>query len=182
MDESFENESIGSRIAKARLALKLSQLELAGALGVSQATISRLESSDEYPKDIRLLAKVARELEIPIAEVFPQGLFEGTDAAPFFVFCPNPLCGGNDRTMRDGSPTLSYKAAKHSAREFDKANYCKLCGTELVKDCPACGRRFTDGISKFCETCGQKIFPEILEDQWEQIRKLAAPHDDDIPF
>jgi transcriptional regulator with XRE-family HTH domain len=64
-------EEIGSRVRVARLAAKLTQRDLAEAVGLKQGYITALESGDQNPT-VRTLARFAEALQIPIASLFPS--------------------------------------------------------------------------------------------------------------
>ena len=59
---------LGKRIAKIREDQKLTQNELAGALGVSQSTISQIESGDRKPS-FNMLRRIAEKLSVSPAYV-----------------------------------------------------------------------------------------------------------------
>src|SRR4051812_29596067 len=101
-------DSFGPRLAELRKQAGLSQAELASVVGVSQATISRLESSNGYPKDMRLLSKISKALGEPLSVLLPEDVlkeFSHHLGDSFFAFCPNPFCDRNTHGIdRNGQP------------------------------------------------------------------------------
>ena len=57
-------------IREARRSRRLSQCALAEAAGVTQQTISKVETADICPHD-RLKVRLAAALDLPVAELFP---------------------------------------------------------------------------------------------------------------
>lgn len=175
-------------IQKAREELELSQSELANAVDVSQSTISRLEKLSTI-SDIRLAAKLAMKLKLDVNELLSdqaKQLIGSWVGEEFYAFCPNPFCdsnrlcrnrGGEAAVEWDSGTTFSYE-------RFEELNFCRFCGTEVIKQCPGCGRSFTDGHTTFCSTCGSKVTDRPSKEEWEQIRELIRPviSEDDIPF
>lgn len=164
----------------------LSQAELAEKVGVSQSTISRIEKGDLEP-DLRVLSKIARELGITVkdmisketvAEILGQ---QGQES--FYAFCPNPFCDLNKLDKKNGSPRVSWSSGnRYASWQFNEINYCAHCGTDLVKECPSCGRQFEEPNTRFCVTCGIQITDRPTEEEWEKIRAILNEGEDDIPF
>jgi transcriptional regulator with XRE-family HTH domain len=73
--------SIGDNLRHARLAQELSLAEVAGKVGISVATLSRVET-DKQGIDVALLLKLAGVLGIPAAEILggQSGGGEDTDS------------------------------------------------------------------------------------------------------
>lgn len=180
------SEHFGKTIAEARSNLKLSQAELASALEISQAKVSRIEASESAPNDIRLIAKLARALVRPVSELLPDGFLDEAIRATshFYAFCPNALCERNSRKLEGGKPFVYYISGDHhEAESFEYVNFCKSCGTALLKECPGCGKRLTESGTRFCVACGERIYRVITAEEWKKIQQeLGAPPDDDIPF
>jgi transcriptional regulator with XRE-family HTH domain len=170
-------EEFGSQIAELRKSMQMSQAELAMAAGVSQATISRLESSAATPSDIRLLAKLAKALKQPLTDFLPQNAVFVPDQV-FYAFCPNPICNKNtlDRTGPLRRLVLWTSWRPYPSEDFENINFCGACGKELVKECPECRLRFVEEASEYCTRCGHKINNQPTQ---EQLNQLV---DDDIPF
>lgn len=172
-------------LAAIRKEVDLSQAELAKEVGVSQATISRLEKG-EYEPDLRLWSKLARALKMDVRELAPEDLFtEITDLERdyFFAFCPNPFCERNESELKNGIPIVRWRSsARYPMARFSEVNFCSRCGTELVKDCPGCSRPIEDSDARFCISCGTRITNRPTDEEWAAIRGSFAPEDDDIPF
>lgn len=179
---------IGKTIADLRKQKEMSQAALAKEIGVSQATISRLEALEDEVGDIRLLSKVARALGERLDTFLPEDVLRGGDV--FVAFCPNPHCESNKLEMdEDGNPSLTWESwNKYPSDQFNEYNYCPDCGTELVKECPNCKRRFETMKPRYCFTCGEEICKRPTEKQWDDIRlamtktRERGSSGDDIPF
>jgi transcriptional regulator with XRE-family HTH domain len=127
------------RIVELRKGRDLTQQSLADTLGVSQATVSRFESGDTYPSDIRQLSKLAKSLDIALSELLelmPPEFNQGSDnGTPFFAFCSNPLCESNELIRENNQNYVRWKSGKqHQAAAFDEINFCESCGEELKKE------------------------------------------------
>jgi transcriptional regulator with XRE-family HTH domain len=182
----------GALLAEIRKELKLSQAELAASAGLSQATISRLENSEEWGSDIRVLSKIAKAVNRPLSDFLPQ-----TPAYPgnehFFALCPNPLCSRNRHSVNEKGPAVYWQSwSSYPSTEFADVNFCPSCGTELVKECPNCKRRFPAKESRYCIRCGERICKRPTSDEWkaiEEIHTQSTPtpegvgnENPDIPF
>lgn len=66
------NEQLGNRIRVFRAEHKLSQAELADAIGVSRKTISTIEVGRFVPSTIIAL-KIARYFNVPVEDIFFLG-------------------------------------------------------------------------------------------------------------
>ncbi len=176
-------------LAETRKAQGLSQAELAEVVGVSQATISRLEK-EEYEPSLQLLAKIAKALDLELRDVVPAGelaaLLGQRGLEQFYCFCPNPLCDGNEILKKDGNAKVLWRSgAFYPTDRFEEVNFCTRCGEELAKDCPGCGRRLEDKGSRFCISCGTEIVGRPTEDEWQEITAILSKREmenDDIPF
>ncbi len=185
-------KSFGEYVAQIRKDSGVSQEALGDEVGVSQATISRLERSADVPDDARLIAKLSRALDMPVREFMadfdlPRGL-GSYQVDGFYAFCPNPACGTNKVTRApNGSLTLHWRSGEFYGQDtFEETNFCGACGTELLKQCPSCERPLRDAGSKYCVTCGAQINDRPTEDDLAVLRKLhpplAQPDDDELPF
>jgi len=63
------NEELDNNIAKLRSKQKLSQQELADAIGVSRKTISTVETG-RFTPSVVIALKMARYFEVPVEKVF----------------------------------------------------------------------------------------------------------------
>lgn len=185
----------GSRVSAFRKDRELSQGELAKEIGVSQSTISRLESGQQPPEDARMLSRLARALELPLSE-----LLEGTEVpahlsteltSRFWAFCPNPFCNRNRIRGNPDEPAVQWASEQpYDATEFESTNYCSKCGTELAKQCPSCKKPLTERGTRYCVTCGERITERPTTDEWSEMsRSLQRGVDegkdqteDDLPF
>ena len=68
MHQNFDKMSIGSKVIKIRKLQNLSQKILADRAGVSQSTISSLESDKNDP-GVNLLIRIAKELKVDVNEL-----------------------------------------------------------------------------------------------------------------
>ena len=63
------NEELDNHIHKLRLQHKLSQQELADAIGVSRKTISTVETG-RFTTSVVIALKIAAHFEVPVEQVF----------------------------------------------------------------------------------------------------------------
>lgn len=63
------NEELDNHIAKLRLRKKISQQELAEAIGVSRKTISTVETM-RFTPSVVIALKLARYFEVPVEAIF----------------------------------------------------------------------------------------------------------------
>jgi putative transcriptional regulator len=179
------------RISEARKEAGLSQEQVAKGIGVSQATISRIEANEQEPS-LQLLAKLTRFLGIELQEVLPSGRLDemfGYDLPEsFYAFCPNPFCARNLYKKDGGNYLVEWKSSlPYSMNRFEEVNFCPSCGTDLVKQCPNCGRLLETQSPRFCIACGTKITERPTEEEWEKIKKILDDREgptteDEIPF
>src|SRR5262245_20877350 len=163
---------MSNRILELRNANKLSQAQLAQASGLSQATISRLESSESVPSDVRILVKIAKGLGVPLNELRPDDEVAAREL--FYAFCPNPFCPENKTEMGPkGSAAVRWTSSRaYPTFEFEEVNFCHECGTQLVKDCPDCGKRLEQRYTKYCIKCGREICNRPTQQDWAEIRRI----------
>ena len=173
-------ETIGKRIADLRKNRELSQADLAKELGVSQATVSRIEALGNEVTDVRLLSKVSRVLEEPLATLLPPDLLdqirEGTSHQNLVCFCPNPFCDSNEHSVDDtGKPWVRWTSGRdYLSSQADEFNFCPRCGEDLVKECPSCGRRFDTVNVRYCITCGTELCNRPTPDECKRIKEIHA--------
>lgn len=172
-----------------RKSRELSQAQLAKEVGVSQATISRLEKG-EYKPPLKLLVKLARSFDLQLRDVIDPAALRDVlgpnDDTRFYAFCPNPLCQANEiDSDEDGKPCIVWKSANHYSRDsYNDVNFCHQCGTELVKECPSCDR-LLEHRARYCIRCGAQVTDRPTEQDWKRIRQTLESRkdeDDDIPF
>ncbi len=63
------NEELDNNIAKLRSKQKISQQELADAIGVSRKTISTVETG-RFTPSVVIALKIARYFEVPVEKIF----------------------------------------------------------------------------------------------------------------
>jgi hypothetical protein len=107
-----------------------------------------------------------------------------SESEKFYAFCPNPLCERNEAgTKIDDSPYVKWTSGReYFSEEFAETNYCESCGTQLIKECPSCGKRLSRAGTRFCITCGAPVVERPTHEEWEEIRKLAPAVDEEPPF
>lgn len=66
----MENNSVGGAIKRARHRKRMTQRQLAGALGVAVSTVANWERDQHFPQ--RYLGAVEEALDISLAEYEPQ--------------------------------------------------------------------------------------------------------------
>ncbi len=180
---------ITKRIIELRKEKKISQNKLAKEVGVSQATISRIETGDFEPS-LQILAKIARYFQIGLRELVTEERLEAlidTGLVDYlYAFCANPFCDSNELYRKDGEPVVSWKSSKsYDANRYDEINFCPQCGSDLIKECPNCGRRLEEGYATYCIRCGEEIVDRPNEEEWERIRKILDTREeteDEIQF
>lgn len=187
------NKNNEYNLVKLRKRKDLSQKKLAEQVGVSQSTISRIEKA-EYPADIKLLAKIARALDVGINDIVPENflnnLHEQENQVSFYAFCPSPFCIRNEYYREDGKTYIKWRSyTSYNTSRFDEVNFCTICGDELVKECPNCKKRLEDKGSRFCISCGGRIHKRPTKEEWDKINgilekteKREESEDEDIPF
>src|ERR1019366_7293308 len=109
-----------AKVSELRKGLQLTQVELAKRAGLSQGTISRIESGEDPPTDLRLWIKIAKALEEPIESPPPDELLRAAEASQsetFYAFCPNPFCETNKLIMENEKASLRWASGVrfHSA-------------------------------------------------------------------
>lgn len=177
------------RIAELRKEKNISQEQLAKEFGVSQATISRLESG-EFEPSLQVLAKTARYFNIDLREIVPaerlNNLLDTRAVNSIFAFCPNPFCDSNEFYKQDGQSWIRWKSGKsYDANRYEEINFCTRCGSDLIKECPSCGKLIEESGAKYCIRCGEKIVDRPTKEEWERIGQILdnrEPTEDEIPF
>jgi len=163
-------------------------VELAGLIGVSQSKISRIEKLSGI-HDVALATKLSGPLRIELTDLLSasarQGLHQSS-ADNFFAFCPNPLCRSNEtKKLSDGKFSTTWKSGRrYPHAQFLQTNFCGRCGTELVKQCSNCERKFTDEHTRFCIACGHAATerPSVADmAEIEEVFKDAIA-EEDLPF
>jgi transcriptional regulator with XRE-family HTH domain len=142
----------GTTLTDLRKAAGLSQAQLAEKLGLSQTTISRLESAKVFTGDVGVVAKIARFFKTPLKELLPH-LDATVTGETFFAFCPNPSCFEN----QTGSPQKWKSFKEYPANDYPEVNFCPSCGTSLCKECPSCQKKFDRKFTLFCVRCGTRV-------------------------
>jgi putative transcriptional regulator len=170
-------------LAALRKAKDLSQAQLAESLGVSQATVSRLEKGDYIPS-LKIAAKLGRELGIELKDLLTDEAMrrnhEAAESRRFFAFCPDPFCARNEFKKLNGDPVVLWNSgALYDLDEWEDINFCTHCGSELIKECPGCSRHLEKSGARFCVRCGAKINERPTK---EELDRITEALDDDIPF
>jgi transcriptional regulator with XRE-family HTH domain len=187
---------LSARLVELRKTREMSQADLAKAIGVSQGMISRIETAELPPSDLKLLSRIAKVLGVPASELIPEELrtlLQGSDnEGMFFAFCPNPKCPRNKLEFHDDEPVLYWSSGQRFPSEaFVEVNYCRSCGEELIKECKNCKRRLNEADTRYCITCGTQICQRPTAAEWQEIRKMKPPpptseeshfKPDEIPF
>lgn len=181
--------AFGNTISALRKRQEMSQNELAQEAGLSQATVSRLEGLDEFPSDLKLLSKLARALSEPLAELLPESFADEIHSTnqrrTFQAFCPDPFCSRNSTGRNEnGNVYFDRKSnTQYSSQDYETINFCGSCGTDLVKECSSCKRRISNGLSRFCVSCGNEISNRPTTEEWKKIEEShPKAKDDDVPF
>jgi transcriptional regulator with XRE-family HTH domain len=176
MDDLLDD--FGDKLTNLRKAANLSQVQLAEEVGISQATISRLEATQTYSGDLVLVAKLARFFRIPLKELLPY-LQADLTRDVFFAFCPNPLCIENTVTNEGLVDWSSFK--EYPSGDFPDVNFCTTCGTPLCKECPSCQRKFVK-FSLYCIRCGVRVCNRPTEEEAKMIERKREVLHGVLPF
>jgi transcriptional regulator with XRE-family HTH domain len=177
-------ETMGQKLAALRQEKELSQEALARRAGLSQTTVSRLEKGEQVAST-QTLAKLARALGTSLAELVPEDALKAADGdGDTHAFCPNPFCVRNKLTKKDGRAVVFWESWQSvSAEKWADVNFCRSCGSDLVKECAGCGKRMAEKGGLYCVRCGEKLTQRPTQDEWKKIREqLDTEFDDDIPF
>lgn len=180
-------DEIGQTIIRLRKRKNLSQEELAAAAGVSQPTVSRLEKQEQVAS-VKTLAKLARALEVALSELVPpETLSSGPAEDTFYAFCENPLCSRNKLKLVNKVSTVFWESWQaYRNEDWSDANFCRSCGSDLVKECSSCGKRLVEKGGRYCTRCGKKLTERPTKEDWTQINAqlsgASEDFDDDIPF
>lgn len=156
-------------LRRGRLAVGLTQSELADKVGCKQSALSMLERGRFSAVSRETLAKIAAEVGVQLpAEATPPAAAAATLALPplGFAFCPNPDCLSNlPYFVGPELLLLPLGPAGEGPR-------CAVCGEILVRACPACGApaRRNAGC---CADCGAPLVP-APEDAAADPRAWAA--------
>ena len=171
--------AFGEQLSALRKERSISQAAIADQVGVSQATISRLESLSMPPSDTRLIAKLSRSLGVRVSELLSesslQDLWGEAPDESFVAFCPNPFCKRNVHYVDadDGSLTVRWDSSeRYLASQYDEFNFCGECGEDLVKECPSCRRRMDTDRLRFCVTCGSRICERPTDAEWVRLKEI----------
>ena len=181
-------------IAEARKKKGISQEDLAKKAGVSQATISRIESGDT-DLGLQMASKVARELDLELREIIPEQrldeIFGHHLAEHFVAFCPNPFCNDNLLRSEDEQSSVSWSSGASYPMEhyeYEEVNYCPSCREDLIKECPNCTRPLEKIGVRFCIACGETITDRPTSKEWVKIsevldsRESKGKDEEEIPF
>jgi transcriptional regulator with XRE-family HTH domain len=183
--------TFGRRLSVLRKENKLTQEELARRAGLTQSIVSRLERSGQVQRvPVGVLALVAGGLGIDQQKLvagtaLEKLLVEATldeDAGRHLAYCPNPNCGRN-RIEKDGYGFhLRWDSAEAlDAREYDALRYCGSCHTELIRLCPACGKRVRHAPEHYCSRCGQQIHDRPTLQELEVLQEEFGRPLDSFP-
>ena len=143
-------------IRDARRRLKLSQGEVAEAVGCKQSAISMFEQGNPTKLNDEVVAKIAERLGVNLQEkpTAVNSLEKETIAVsisgPHTGFCPNAACPTNTRFTIEGR---DYYRIDRTAADPVGGRFCALCGEVLERKCPNCGRLVHDGA--ICSYCGE---------------------------
>lgn len=135
------NIEVCERIKNARRAQKLSQSELAAAVGCKQSALSAFESGNITKISEEIVKKIAENLGIDLAAAaaLPPMPPEGA-----LGYCPEPNCPSNTR-YTVGTKTF-YRVSLVSGR------FCAHCGEVIEYRCGECGASINPGA--VCTHCG----------------------------
>jgi transcriptional regulator with XRE-family HTH domain len=178
-------ENFGDKLTALRKEANLSQAQVAEKVGISQTTISRLESTKVYSGDVAVVAKLARLFKVPLKELLPY-LQAGVIGDTFFAVCPNPDCEDNSEFPNQVT-WASFR--EYPSSDFSEINFCPTCGTALCKECPSCQRRFDKKFTLFCVRCGARVIDNPtgqgksgVVDNPQNSKRTENEIESDIPF
>ena len=170
-------QPLAKRIQAARLALHLTQHELAKSAGCSQSAVSNYENgnarvlSPENLDSICSILGITRHGEDEATDPFSEG------AEGVLGYCPQPDCPAGFAILIAG-------------RIIWRPRMCRLAGTNLMAHCVTCGSSLEFGCKKcltplvenssFC-VCGEPLvqWPEgqVIQDREQYARDSEARFD-----
>ena len=133
------NESLASYVQRVRQLLRLSQQEVAQIAGIHLQSLGKIERGLTKRLNHKTLKGLALALQVPLE--YLDALSKGIPvvATTSLKFCP--LCW-TPGTTPDPMWTNS------------RAQFCCLCGTQLVSRCPSCSEPISSMKFRFCPFCG----------------------------
>ncbi len=139
-----------AKVKEARLALHLTQQELADLIGCSQSSISYIENGVTDVLSIELLQKLSNQLGIEL----PENTSPVPGPTQVLAYCTNSDCPCGVANVISGR--LAIRPALYSVAGGATPVYCKACGTELSTLCKHCLTPLVQGAA-FCVGCGNPL-------------------------
>ncbi len=137
-------EEMGARVAEARRKLRLTQVELAKQVDISQSALSMFEKGTKEALSDANIDKLLQVLEIRPAEADEVG------GVTVKAYCPNEECMGA-KARRVGSRVILIPRWLELPVD-SKQECCELCGEAVVKKCQECKAPIGSGLN--CVVCG----------------------------
>ncbi len=112
----------------------MTQLELAGKLGVSDKTVSKWETGKGYP-DITLLEPIAEAFQVSVTELISGNTVRNTNVSANMLrskFHVCPVCGNVIHSM--GGAVIQCHGIVLNALEAEPADDCHNVSVERVED------------------------------------------------
>lgn len=133
------NESLASYVQRVRQHLRLSQQEVATSAGIHLQSLGKIERGLTKRLNQKTLKGLALALQVPFE--YLDALSKGIPVAATTTLKFCSLCWTPGTTL---DPTWTNP----------RAQFCCLCGTQLVSRCPSCSEPISSMKFRFCPFCG----------------------------
>ncbi|WP_449415978.1 helix-turn-helix domain-containing protein [Phormidium nigroviride] len=133
------NESLASYVLRVRQQLRLSQQEVSQIAGIHLQSLGKIERGLTKRVNQKTLKGLALALQVPFdyLDALSKGLPVATTTA--LKFCPSCWMPGT-------TPDPMWIHVR--------AQFCCLCGTQLISRCPSCDEPISSMKFRFCPFCG----------------------------
>ncbi|AFZ00269.1 double zinc ribbon domain-containing protein [Calothrix sp. PCC 6303] len=132
-------ETLGTYIHRLRTELKMSQQQLAKAMGIHIQSVGKIERGQTSRLNTKTKSVCAIALSIPVGYLDAVVRGEVVSIPEKQQFCPKCWTPGSE-------PDAVWL--------IHRAKYCLLCGTKLRSFCRSCGEPLASFKHKFCPNCG----------------------------
>lgn len=133
------NESLATYVQRVRQHLRLSQQEVALLAGIHLQSLGKIERGLTKRLNQKTLKGLAQALQVPFEYLDAVSKGISVAATTALKFCP--LCWTPGTTP---DPMWTNP----------RAQFCCLCGTQLISRCPNCSEPISSMKFRFCPFCG----------------------------
>ncbi len=145
-------ENVGSKIKRIREEKGFSQ----ESVHPNQSTISQIESGKNANPNRDTLEVIAKELGMSVDELVKNTTWQDNRPRSTNGYAICPTCFNLDYKMETGITSNHLTFGKKNKKGEDN-KYCPDCGTELIADCPGCGRAVECESQSYCQGCGHEF-------------------------